>query len=738
MLGQEFKPAYDPSITELPKFQAAIISERFPFDLQRPEAWFSGRPQYELDGSSVRCGQSTESVVHEPKIQATINPSEMPIPVHNFSENSTGPSSHLQQLSLIHEIDTPISTLERPVTIGIPIPAGFGNPDPIIKTVARAERVAAVKVFFETTYHSMDQKDQPSPRSLRKRRMEDSLSLIYASFEEQQIALHQFNTLETQHLRQLRSSKTKRSNLTEGIALAGYEVMRVLGKGSFGIVSLVREKLHDFSQDGQRGTGAVFALKIMRKSEMLRQCQESHLRIERDFLVACAENSRWIVPLVASFQDHDHLYLVMEFQIGGDFLNLLINAENGVIKEGWAQFYVAEMILCIEEAHKMNVIHRDIKPDNFLISATGHLKISDFGLAFDGHWTHTQAYYTGHRYNLLEQLGIDVTGDEGDMQIKYKTIPRPLPDGQVWYTVAPTAKPRCYESRHSQRRLAKSVVGTSQYMAPEVISGQLYDGRCDWWSVGIILFECLYGFTPFHRETRNLTKRAVLNFKAEFHWPLNKDRRQVVSNEANHLIACLLRDKEERLSCQRYWDNDFNFDRFAGFKASTDADKASLSYRGYHIYSDDAEDIKKHPFFYGVPWDNLHMMPPPFRPTVRRSDSTKYFEAEEDIIKDHSEAEPGLDMNTIDTAIAAEVNGVNLGQTAVVPHFRRARDRLLRDQTLAKVVLEERKKGAFLGYTYRRPRTWSLGNDLRLGQQQQQQQPKPYWLAHTGLMVSSS
>ena len=73
------------------------------------------------------------------------------------------------------------------------------------------------------------------------------------------------------------------------------------------------------------------------------------------------------------------------------------------------------MILCVEEAHKMKWIHRDIKPDNFLISASGHLKISDFGLAFDGHWAHSQSYHTNQRQGLLEKLGIHISGDEQDV-----------------------------------------------------------------------------------------------------------------------------------------------------------------------------------------------------------------------------------------------------------------------------------------------------------------------------------
>ncbi|KAL1597319.1 hypothetical protein SLS60_008903 [Paraconiothyrium brasiliense] len=105
---------------------------------------------------------------------------------------------------------------------------------------------------------------------------------------------------------------------------------------------------------------------------------------------------------------------VMEYMVGGDFLGLLLRED--ILDEGVAKWYIAEMILCIEEAHKMNWIHRDVKPDNFLITSSGHLKISDFGLAFDGHWTHNQSYYNEQRYALLRDLDLQVQGDAQDCQ----------------------------------------------------------------------------------------------------------------------------------------------------------------------------------------------------------------------------------------------------------------------------------------------------------------------------------
>jgi protein-serine/threonine kinase len=316
-------------------------------------------------------------------------------------------------------------------------------------------------------------------------------------------------------------SKTLARQDMKGVHISNYDIVRVLGKGSFGVVRLVREKSENANSSSGSGSDPehkgvttpsqlglrpspparkvkqVYAMKVIRKSDMLRNSQEGHLRAERDFLVA-SENSRWVVPLVAAFQDNNNLYLVMEYMMGGDFLGLLLRED--ILDEGVARFYIAEMVLCIEEAHKMNWIHRDIKPDNFLITATGHLKISDFGLAFDGHWLHNQGYYNEQRHGLLEDLDLDVPGDEQDIDeekqrqaaLKISHLINGDATARRRYVMkqdAANGPILDWLNRTQKRQFAKSVVGTSQYMAPEVIRGENYDGRCDYWSVGIILFE---------------------------------------------------------------------------------------------------------------------------------------------------------------------------------------------------------------------------------------------------------
>ncbi|KAG0371781.1 hypothetical protein BGX24_001179, partial [Mortierella sp. AD032] len=265
--------------------------------------------------------------------------------------------------------------------------SGWGNDEierstaPSLSTV---EQSSSTKIFFESYYHRL--LTNPSGRSRRRLQLERQLETLGISEDHKTEMRQEWMANETEYMRLLR----------EKISVNSFLILKTIGHGAFGVVKLVQEK----------DTGLYFAMKVMRKADMLKKGQEGHVRAERDLMTAASESAVWIVKLIYSFQDADHLYLVMEYMSGGDLLNLLI--EKDIFEEDFAKFYVAEMVLCIEEAHKLGYIHRDIKPDNFLFNKEGHIKLSDFGLATDFHWAHDTAYYESQRRALLRKTGIDI------------------------------------------------------------------------------------------------------------------------------------------------------------------------------------------------------------------------------------------------------------------------------------------------------------------------------------------
>ena len=216
-------------------------------------------------------------------------------------------------------------------------------------SIATVENVAAAKVYFETYFQKL-LLEPSSPRSIRRKKIEQRMADLGLSHDERLEARQQWNRAESNHLRQIRvlNSSSVTRHKVKGVSIAGFDVIRILGKGSFGVVRLVTENSgNSIANGGRNGTNGeissvdgtakhdlpagrpvsdVFAMKVIRKSDMLRACQEGHLRAERDFLVG-AEGSRWVVPLIASFQDNTNLYLVMEYMIGGDFLGLLLRED---------------------------------------------------------------------------------------------------------------------------------------------------------------------------------------------------------------------------------------------------------------------------------------------------------------------------------------------------------------------------------------------------------------------------
>lgn len=217
------------------------------------------------------------------------------------------------------------------------------NPAPMMFSQPTIDKVNKAKVMLENYYNNLLQ--ECDEREERYRRLEESMRLEGLSEQEKNERRQLHAVKETEFLR------LKRLKL----AYNDFTPLKVIGKGAFGEVRLVQKK----------DTGHIYAMKILRKKDMLLKEQVAHVRAERDILAEA--DHQWVVKMYYSFQDSRNLYLVMEFLPGGDMMTLLIKKDT--FSEEMTQFYVAETASAIDYIHKLGFIHRDIKPDNLLLDA---------------------------------------------------------------------------------------------------------------------------------------------------------------------------------------------------------------------------------------------------------------------------------------------------------------------------------------------------------------------------------
>ncbi|KAK4492014.1 hypothetical protein RD792_002802 [Penstemon davidsonii] len=329
----------------------------------------------------------------------------------------------------------------------------------------------------------------------------------------------------------------------EEIGLKHFKPIKPLGSGDTGSVHLVE----------LCGTGQYFAMKAMDKGVMLNRNKVHRACAEREILDML--DHPFLPALYASFQTKTHISLITDYCPGGELFLLLDRQPTKVLKEDAVRFYAAEVIVALEYLHCLGIIYRDLKPENVLLQNDGHIALTDFDLS------------------CLTSCKPQLLIPEINEKKKHKKGHQQAPIFM--------AEPM---------RASNSFVGTEEYIAPEIISGAGHTSAVDWWALGILLYEMLYGYTPFRGKTRQKTFGNILHKDLKF--PKNKE----ASLQAKQLIYRLLhRDPKNRLGSR-----------------------------------EGANEVKQHPFFRGINWALVRCMKPP------NLDAPIFEEKEKDV-------DPGLE-----------------------------------------------------------------------------------------------
>ena len=280
-----------------------------------------------------------------------------------------------------------------------------------------------------------------------------------------------------------------------------FEKHALIGRGGFGLIYLVTDK-----SDGQ-----FYALKVMQKSKIIENGLVSNIAIEKK--IFSTYNFQRSVQIYSTFQDKNSVYYLLEYLPGGDMRRLM---QNVGFSEKHVQFIIGEVLLALEEIHQKDIIHLDLKPENVMITNDGHLKLTDFGLA-----------YSPNNDEIMKSMLNEII-------LKQKNI--------------------------KYRRCA-----TLGYMAPEVArninmmnnENSEITTKADLWSLGIMMYELIYGQLPFTPEQLNLNESDMIKY-------LNFPSSHLVSRNAIFLITSLLQPAKKRPSIAEIkkskFFKGFNFD----------------------------------------------------------------------------------------------------------------------------------------------------------------------------------
>ena len=367
------------------------------------------------------------------------------------------------------------------------------------------------------------------------------------------------------------------------VCMDDFEILKPISKGAFGRVYLARKK----------ESGDLYAIKVMRKADLVRKNMVESARNERNIL-AMADNP-FVVRFFFSFTSRENLYIVMEYSPGGDLASLLRSLES--LEERVARQYISEVILALEYCHAQGIIHRDLKPDNILISSDGHIKLTDFGLSCFGVIDRTdptasqeEAGYGSLPSSPVKKPLVHRVGHTRSVSMVHQmeSLQSPASKADLKEVASSAlASPRAHVHDTSGK-----AVGTPDYLAPEVLLGSGHGPEADWWSLGVVLFEMVTGNPPFSASSPEQIFQNILD--RNINWPDDGSMSLDLKDLLEHLL-CL--DQNARLGS-----------------------------RG-------AMDIKIHPWFEGVDWSDLSRQKAAFIPSTAGDTDTSYFVGSKEVSK---------------------------------------------------------------------------------------------------------
>ncbi|KAK4370301.1 hypothetical protein RND71_009776 [Anisodus tanguticus] len=337
------------------------------------------------------------------------------------------------------------------------------------------------------------------------------------------------------------------------LTLDNLRVIKVLGKGAMGTVFLVHDMSHDPS------ALSPFALKIIDKSSSK---PDADRRARWETTVLSRLHHPFLPTLLGFSETSDILCYAVPYCPGGDLNVLRYTQSDHVFSPSVIRFYLAEIVLALQHLHTLGIAYRDLKPENILIQQSGHVTLTDFDLSRS---------LTPKKNQNSFKFYADPENDNHARPPPPRMQSKKFRNG-LRKVKSARVSPVSRRNPSSFYERSNSFVGTEEYVAPEILRGEGHEFSVDWWALGVLCYEMLYGTTPFKGKNRKETFMRILMMEPEF---IGK------KNALTDLIRKLL-EKDPTLR---------------------------LGYRR------GASETKEHEFFNGLRWDLLTGVGrPPFLP----------------------------------------------------------------------------------------------------------------------------